>query len=551
MQANFTKLAQIILGSLPVYAEEGGEYSEVTFDDLLAEVVADPGLLISEREARMGMECVLSVLSMLSLLEQSTLKKGRIRLVSFPAWIVAKSILSILGDPDQNLFPPTFWSVDNVADHRIEEQRAFLRSLEEQRLENHVKNKAMPFRFIYVAWGLIKLDRKFLLYKREDTKKRVESRAGNYVLVGGRTNLEDIRKMGLERDPLDVINRPESEEMCQAAALTLRRELLEEVNLDFQKEHYTYESWLTLDPFEQIQGARSNHALTRYHIQVFFIHLTPAGYFYLIENMPEDDQVLWFSSDEIAKGQTKTGQTAYLSALHNNFQGKQKTLVNELDNLEDSSPETAIDKIVNDNVLELSSSAKTKCLYGKLGKGKSIDLKLEEDTHNLLLLLAAHKRGIQIVPTQINEILLLQRGWIKLIESEILSVGRKLLDLSEKSSVGFKIENLDQFYFRISTVPEQIFFQPDFYSYQIADKDNFAGKREIILDRKQINTPWGTIASDSITTEITETLAGNIRGNQAGLKDNYRKSSMLEDVRKIALRDFVIREGEIPVKRMA
>lgn len=545
MFTKFEKISRAVLEVLPTYAEEGGEYTEVTIDELLTDIQLIAKISVDESEVKMGLECILALLANLSLLDQSSLSNERVKLVSFPAWLVAKSVLSILSDSDQSLFTQTFWSIDNAPCQRIEEQRAFLRNLEIKRQQNHARNMAKPLRFIHVAWGIIKLDGKILLHRREDIKERVEKESGNYVLVGGRTNTEDLRKVRPEKDPLEIINLPKASEMIQAAPFTLKRELLEEVGLDYQKEHFTYEDWLTLAPYEQVQGARSNHALSRYHIQIFFIRLTPAGYFHLMENAPRGEQFLWFSSEEVEKGQKITGQTAYLTALHNDFRRTGKDLVHELDILEDSSTETKVGDIHDGNVLELSSSFQKMCSYGQIGKGKSIDLGLLEETHGLLLLLAAHRKSMQIEPRGAEEIILLNRGWVKLIDSNALSAGRRLLELCQDYDYGFSIENLNQFYFRVSLSPECIFFAPDFYSYNINKTLNLAGKMEFTIKRRAIHTLFSRIHSASATTEVTEILVNNIEKKQKGLKDNYRKSKVRDVVRDLGLRDFVVRDGDI------
>ncbi|MBU2569893.1 MAG: hypothetical protein KJ725_07625 [Gammaproteobacteria bacterium] len=53
-------------------------------------------------------------------------------------------------------------------------------------------------------------------------------------------------------------------------------------------------------PFRQVQGAAPNHALTEYHLTIFYVELTLDGYLFLRRKADSDARLVWFSiADEL------------------------------------------------------------------------------------------------------------------------------------------------------------------------------------------------------------------------------------------------------------
>jgi len=138
-------------------------------------------------------ETILNVVEQLldtfCLLDPEKLKKGIWQFVSYSAQLCALSILHSMSDSSQKLLPSTFWKQIGASQKMIEKQREFLSTLEKNRVEYNSNKDSKPIRFIYAAWGFIKMDGKILCTHRED-KTRIDSK--NYVPIGGRFEINDV-----------------------------------------------------------------------------------------------------------------------------------------------------------------------------------------------------------------------------------------------------------------------------------------------------------------------------------------------------------------------
>ena len=138
-------------------------------------------------------------------------------------------------------------------------------------------------RFCYIAWSIIKLNGNILFYQREDTQKRHDKSAGDYGLIGGRANQNDV-PIADKAALLKELQSPNAGLIKNALPETLKRELREEAGLLFES-HYPFKPWRSLKPYRQVQGAAPNHALTEYYLDIFHIDLTLDGYlFFATEN---------------------------------------------------------------------------------------------------------------------------------------------------------------------------------------------------------------------------------------------------------------------------
>ncbi len=253
-----------------------------------------------------------TLLDTLAVLNTDYLQKGEWCFVSFPAQLMATSVLTALSDTESRLFAPNFWTTQGISSDKRDQQRAVLRFVENSRNNNHASHQAQPIRYCYVAWSIIKLDGKILFYQREDTQKRHDKSAGDYGLIGGRANQNDVPitdKAAL----LKELQSPNSGLVKKALPSTLKRELREEAGLLFGS-HYTFKPWRTLKTYRQVQGAAPNHALTEYYLEIFQIDLTLEGYLFLQQKIKADDRLAWFSIDEMVRGETTDGKIPYIKA---------------------------------------------------------------------------------------------------------------------------------------------------------------------------------------------------------------------------------------------
>ncbi len=272
-----TQLIQSLIPLLPRYAEEEGDFYSVPREALINALCQQHQLDGAIAENTIAL--LETLLDTLAVLNTPYLQKGEWCFVSFPAQLMATSILTALSDTESRLFAPNFWTTQDISSNKRDQQRDVLRLVENSRNFNHASQQTQPIRNCYVAWSIIKLDDKILFYQREDTQKRFEKSAGDYGLIGGRANQNDV-PIADKAALLKELQSPNSGLIKKALPSTLKRELREEAGLFFEA-HYTFKPWRTLKPYRQVQGAAPNHALTEYYLEIFQINLTLEGYLFL------------------------------------------------------------------------------------------------------------------------------------------------------------------------------------------------------------------------------------------------------------------------------
>ena len=280
-------LIRSLIPLLPRYAEEEGDFYSVSRDDLIDGLCQQHALARPLAENTVALIEVL--LDTLAVLNTANLQNGEWCFVSFSAQLLATSVLTALSDTESRLFAANFWTTQGVSNDKKDQQRDVLRVVENARNEHHASQRAQPIRYCYVAWSLIKLDGKILFYQREDTQKRHDKSAGDYGLVGGRANQNDV-SITDKAAVLKELQSPHSGLIKNALPSTLKRELREEAGLLFDL-HYTFKPWRSLKPYRQVQGAAPNHALTEYYLDVFQITLTLDGYLFLQQKIKSDERL--------------------------------------------------------------------------------------------------------------------------------------------------------------------------------------------------------------------------------------------------------------------
>ena len=314
-----------LIALLPRHPEEGGDTYimdvENTVDNLATEFGADETTAI-----RCVLDLIENLLTSLALLDRDALAAGYWKFVSHPAQLCALSLLHTLADPRQKLVPADFRQTAGVGDFEKQQQKAVLKALEDRRKAHHLDGKAPPIRFIYVAWGLIKLNDKILFHKREAKEHSTE-----FGLVGGRVNLKDLRQvLGYAcplHETLAALQSPDSSAMFEAMSYALSREFEEETGL-LQGEHYMAEPWRDLEPWQDCMGGAPNYALTRYCFRLYHIRLTTPGFLALRKNLKQQNtDLLECSYDEVAQGKTQDGSKTFrIEAIYDDFKKDREVL---------------------------------------------------------------------------------------------------------------------------------------------------------------------------------------------------------------------------------
>ncbi|KJV05370.1 NUDIX hydrolase [Methylocucumis oryzae] len=420
-----TPFIKSLIPHLPRYAEEEGDFYTVP-RTALVDVLCQQ----SQRDRAVA-ETVIALLETLldtlAVLDTDYLQKGEWCWVSFPAQLLALSVLTAWSDSDSRLFASNFWNTQGSSNAKKDQQRDMLRAIETRRVEHHAQQAAQPIRYIYVAWSLIKLDGKILLYQREDTRKRFDSQAGDYGLVGGRLNQHDVTGDWLLPDLLAALQSGDSLPIKTALPVTLQRELHEETGLECGR-HYQFKPWRCLRPFRQVQGSAPNHALTDYHFEVFQIELTLEGYLFLQRQVAQDERLVWFSPKDMLPTQSAK-DFPYLHALLADFDNDNAEFEQALTTLPDSfvgqyrfQPQKY--------GLTLPLDYRMPLLAGTLGKEKPLALSLTERQLAILLGLAAHLRGFEFIEVE-ESVIFHPFGWLKLkpcssLQSELIGLATAL-----------------------------------------------------------------------------------------------------------------------------
>jgi 8-oxo-dGTP pyrophosphatase MutT (NUDIX family) len=514
-------IIKTLLNQIPRYAEEEGDFYSVSRKELTDVLCSSNN--VSREVAENAISLIENLLDTLAVLNTDSLQKGEWCFVSFPAQLMAMSLLTAMSDKDSRFFADNFWNTNGISNDKKDQQRDILSYIENQRVSCHFNRNPTPIRCIYVAWGMIKLDNQILLYQREDTKKRHDKLAGDYGLMGGRLNQSDIQLFsGDMKSRLQMLQSDNVDFIKQSLPNTLKRELREETGLVFAT-HYIFKSWRILKPYSQVQGAAPNHGYTQYYFEIFHIELTLEGYLFLQQKVNSDERLVWFSIEEIVMGQTIDGKIAYLNALANDFTQDIEVFNQQLNDLPSSFNTNYLysPKRQHDYALTLPINTQNKILFGFKGKEKPLDISLTEIQLAILLGLATHSRGCEFNSIPEN-VVFHPYGWIEVKNDPFLS--QELIELSKNfKHTQLTIENQKDTFFRLSIEPVVIYFDDRCFACNTSPKDleETKSKIEITLTRLSIQTYFGK------TQPLEEVF--NISLNLANGLQKLHKTSMLSD----------------------
>ncbi|WP_148261916.1 NUDIX domain-containing protein [Methylomonas methanica] len=544
-------LLKTLIAELPRHSEEEGDFYVVERRYLVEVLCLRHELDKALVEQAVGLcECLLETLSVL---RSDELAKGNWCFVSFPAQLLATSVLTAMSDGDSRLFASNFWNTQGIDDAKKDKQRDVLHVIEQARLEHHTGSDAQPIRFCYVAWSIIKLDSKILFYQREDTHKRFDKAAGDYGLLGGRCNQTDVGGMSDKAALLQALQSANCQLIKDDLPQTLRRELREEAGLLFD-EHYAFQHWRSLKPYRQVQGAAPNHALTEYYLAIFQIELTLEGYLFLQQRIAKDERLAWLTLTDIERGESSDGKIPYIKALYDDFAGDRSALVAALSEL----PESFVSVYLSDKDkfgITLPINHSKQVFAGVLGKEKALDLALNARQLALILGLAAHLRGFKF--DSLEEFIVLHpHGWVEVDDlSPLRQELTELLALLSGSEL--VMESRRDRLFRLSIRPDRVFFADELFSFSVkqADLQSVQNKIPVTITRHSFNTGFGVVLDKTEVFKPTLDFAHKLKSlsehpfsadNDDGKKieDTYKKGLHKESrFKALGLRNLIREEG--------
>jgi 8-oxo-dGTP pyrophosphatase MutT (NUDIX family) len=504
MSAN---LIQTLIPQLPRYAEEEGDFYSVPREDLINALCRQHQLerVIAENTVNV----IEILLDTLAVLNTGSLQKGEWCFISFPAQLMATSLLTAMSDNESRFFADNFWNTQGIADARKNQQREVLSVVENKRYEYHSSHNAKPIRYIYVAWSIIKLGGNILFYQREDTQKRFDKKAGDYGLIGGRLNQHDVTADMTMPVLLAELQSANSDLIKKALPETLKREICEEVGLVFDR-HYLFKPWRSLKPYRQVQGSAPNHALTEYYLDIFQVELTLEGYLFLQQQIKRDERLAWFAIEDVANGETVDGKIAYVKALVDDFDNDQLALKTGLLALPDSFAAGYLFDPPKYG-LTLLIDAEKPLWAGVLGKEKPIDVALTPRQLAVLLGLAAHGRGFEFATVEEN-IILHPYGWIDVKNNPTLQAELKQLAELFKGT-DLIIENHHDMLFRLSINPALVYFDEALFTYSVhkTDLNGIKAKIPMSIERKAFATALGMTTVKAGAFKVTLEFAHKLQ----------------------------------------
>ena len=515
--------------SLPLHAEEGTQRESIPETDLAAYL---SGHADNPAVANTFVAVVRRLYEALGLLDPAELARGRWAFISFPASLLARSVLESLATPGQTFFEPGYWIQGR---HRpeavIEEQRSLLRRLESRRLSSHPTGDPRPIRTVHVAWGLIRLGGLFLLRARED-RRRPEVQG--YVFPGGRLDLTDLPRAQRTSEAFRDLARMDSPLVAASLSRTLMRELHEELLLEPRDFEAT--RLMTLAPFKKLEGTGNNHAYTMYNIAVDHVRLTAAGELKALDHVAsEPNNWAWFTEAELAAGKRADGKSAFVDSLAAHH-GDDLERYLSLEVADSSSNPPALQ--TENDAIQLPSRPDQPLIRGMAGRERPVSMALSEQEWELLMVLGWQARGLalDLVPTMARR---LGSSWIQLLSRKLLALAQGLS--SRFAAVNLPLLDLDsQGHCRLGVRADNVYFHPECFEYSW----NAEGpKKSLILVLKGLETSWTTLAEVRLNIPLAPQFSRDLFTAESGqeVSDSFEREARrhFERAKCIGLRRFV------------
>lgn len=422
-----TDLLTAIYSLLPRIAEESSDREEIPEADLIQRLMDDTGVSQGEGDALLGL--VRRLLQALSLLDEAHLAVGVWAFVSFPASLMARSVLGGLGATEFRLLEAGFWG---ASDFLVDRQRALIKRSEE--LRAGLPAGSIPIRRVWASWAWIVLDGRFLMVRREDPAIHRDGSRGQFVFPGGRVSKEDLPEalcssISLTLDFFDPKVEIDADHISYSFSHAIKRELREELDLQGN----AFEAVSPVDApilYSALEGAKSSYSATEYQIQRFKVALTDAGKTDLLRCLAtHPDRFAWFTTEELAAGKNATGAKAFVDAIR---EGGPPL---DSDSFTISIGNTATLK----DPIDIPGTPQEPFVVGITGRERQVHVNLDAEEINLLNWLAAVRRGDDVEELAGGVSIASDTGWVlidddnafagmKALAAKLLSQGLPLLD---------------------------------------------------------------------------------------------------------------------------
>lgn len=518
-------LLAILSRLLPRVVEEGTDAETIAEAKLVQRLAESAG--VSLEQAATTLALVRCWLQALSVLEPRRLAAGEWRFVSFPAFLLAKSLLNGLSTAEFRLLEPGFW---DAGDYRVDKQRALIKQVEELRAA--LPLALMPIRRVWVAWAWVALDSRFLLVRREDPVVHRDGSRGEFVFPGGRVSPQDLPDLPLSArldffDPNQPANMAVAEHAFRAALL---REIHEE--LDIPPSGLTAAT-VVREPvrYLALEGAKSAYSATEYLIQSFKLELHATGKTALLRCLAVyPERFDWFTTDELAAGSNAAGARAFVDAIRNELPLDAECYAVHIGG-----------SVTLNEPVEIPSRLGEPFNVGITGRERQIHIPLEPEEVATLAWLAAIRRNEPVTELAEGVSTTSAGGWI-LVDDDVRFA--KLRQLASKlEGAGLPLLDFHERGARLNAANEMN-FSPSLFSLVVLDERR--GKSyKLTLIREEIRSPLGVAPARQIVTSLPEKFGNAVYSLEQGdpgpaLNDFDTVKRMQRDIRG-ALNDIGLR----------
>lgn len=486
-----TDLLAVVSRILPRIAEESGDREEIPESKLIQRLSAAIGAGPEQAEWALGV--VRRLLQALSVLDERRLAAGEWAFVSFPAALLARSVLAGLGSAELRLLEPGYW---DASEYRIDRQRGLIKRSEELRAA--LPAGLVPIRRVWVSWAWIALDGKFLMVRREDPAPHRDGSRGQFVFPGGRVSPEDLPELiyltpSSRLDFFDPNQEIDPSHVCYAFANAIRRELREE--LEIPANCFETETASEAIRYNALEGAKSAFSATEYYIQPFKIVLKEAGKTALLRCLASHpERFAWFTTEELAIGVNANGDEAFVDAM------KQSNAA-----LDPDMYTIPIGNVASMDAVDIPSNPSEPFVIGITGRERQVHVDLDADEIDLLNWLAAVRRGDDVDELAAGISIVGGSGWVLVDDDQSLTKLKMLAAKLQRKSM--PLLDFHEHAVRLNAMTP--YFSPSLLSMQIVDERRGKSYR-LTMSRPHLRSLLGVANAHEVTTTLPEILGNAI-----------------------------------------
>lgn len=478
---------------LPRIAEESSDREEVPEAELIQRLIDATG--IGQEEAGSALGVVRRLLQALSVLDEGCMSAGVWAFVSFPAFLLARSLLNGLGAPDFRFLEPGFW---NASDYLADRQRALIKHSEELRAAHPAG--LVPIRRVWVSWAWIALDGKFLMVRREDPAPHRDGNRGQFVFPGGRVSAEDLPELmyltpSARLDFFDPDQEVDSSHSRFAFSSAVRRELREELEIPGN----AFETEIPVGDvihYNAMEGAKSAFSATQYCIQPFRVGLKDSGKAALLRCLAvHPERFAWFTGEELAAGVNAVGARAFVDALR----PEGVTMNPDAFAIPIGTATPLKDPV------DIPSMPSEPFGVGISGRERQIHVDLDVGEVGLLNWLAAVRRGEKVEELAAGVSIVRGTGWV-LIDDDSALAGLRAL-AAKLEAEGLLLLDFHDRAVRLNAATT--YFSPSLLSMEILDERRGKSYR-LKLSRRRIQSLLGVAVAKDASISLPEILGNAV-----------------------------------------